>query len=206
MRGAPTTSVITIDGHAIEYRLERRGHATVLILHGGHMSARCRFGEETFLEADYSVLVTSRPGYGRTAVSAGPSAPEFAVRLAGLCRLLGFADLTVVGISLGARLAMTLAAFYPELVQRVILMCPTSFRPWPDPQVRRLAYAAFAPGVQRATWGTLHHLLRKAPEKHLAGILGNLTTLDGEVAVRRLGPDIGKVTEFLLCCQSGRGF
>jgi pimeloyl-ACP methyl ester carboxylesterase len=127
MRGAPTTSVITIDGHAIEYRLERRGHATVWILHGGHMSARCRFGEETFLEADYSVLVTSRPGYGRTAVSAGPSAPEFAVRLAGLCRLLGLADLTVVGISLGARLAMTLAAFYPELVQRVILMCPLAF-------------------------------------------------------------------------------
>jgi pimeloyl-ACP methyl ester carboxylesterase len=206
MSGATTTSVITIDGHAIEYRFERRRHATVLILHGGHMSARCRFGEETFLEADYSVLVTSRPGYGRTAVSAGPSAPEFAVRLAGLCRLLGLADLTVVGISLGARLAMTLAAFYPELVQRVILMCPISFLPWPDPRGRRLAYAAFAPGVQRATWGTLHYLLRKAPEKHLASILENLTTLDGEVAVRRLGRDIGKVTDFLLCCQSGRGF
>ena len=39
MSGAPTTSVITIDGQLIEYRLERRGHATVLILHGGHMSA-----------------------------------------------------------------------------------------------------------------------------------------------------------------------
>jgi pimeloyl-ACP methyl ester carboxylesterase len=50
MGGAPTTSVITIDGHAIEYRLERREPAAVLILHGGHISARCRFGEETFLE------------------------------------------------------------------------------------------------------------------------------------------------------------
>jgi hypothetical protein len=43
MSDSPTTSVITIDGHAIEYRLERRGYATVLILHGGHMSTRCRF-------------------------------------------------------------------------------------------------------------------------------------------------------------------
>lgn len=206
MSGAPTTSVITIDGHAIEYRLERRGRATVLILHGGHMSARCRFGEETFFEADFSVLITSRPGYGRTAVGAGPSAPEFAVRLAGLCRLLGLTDLTVVGISLGARLAMTLAAFYPELVQRVILMCPTSFRPWPDARDRWLAYAAFAPGVQRVTWGAVHHLLRTAPQQHLPGILGNLTTLDGDVAVRRLGVDVGKITEFLLCCRSGRGF
>jgi len=39
--------VISIDGRVLEYRLERRGEATVLILHGGHMSARCRFGEET---------------------------------------------------------------------------------------------------------------------------------------------------------------
>jgi pimeloyl-ACP methyl ester carboxylesterase len=206
MSDAPSPNVITIDGRAIEYRLERRSGATALILHGGHMSARCRFGEDTFLDAGYSVLVTSRPGYGRTAVSAGPSAPEFAIRLAGLCRLLGLSNLTVVGISLGARSAMTLAAFYPELVQRVILMCPTSFSPWPDPGGRRLAYAAFAPGVRRATWGTLHYLLRKNPEKYLAGILENLTTLDGAVAVRRLGGDVGKVTEFLLCCQSGRGF
>jgi hypothetical protein len=58
----PSPNVITIDGHAIEYRLERRGDATALILHGGHVSARCQFGEETFLENGYSVLVTSRPG------------------------------------------------------------------------------------------------------------------------------------------------
>ena len=100
MSDAPSLNVITIDGRAIEYRLERRSGTTALILHGGHMSARCRFGEETFLDAGYSVLVTSRPGYGRTAVSAGPSAPEFAIRLAGLCRLLGLSNLTVVGISL----------------------------------------------------------------------------------------------------------
>jgi pimeloyl-ACP methyl ester carboxylesterase len=106
MSDASSPNVITIDGRAIEYRLERRGDTTALILHGGHMSAQCRFGEETFLEAGYSVLVTSRPGYGRTAVSAGPSAPEFAIRLAGLSRLLGLGNLTVVGISLGARSAI----------------------------------------------------------------------------------------------------
>ena len=202
----PDTNVIRIDGHSIEYRLEHGGENTALILHGGHMSARCRFGEETFLEAGYSVLVTSRPGYGRTAVDAGPSAPEFAVRLASLCRHLGLTEVTVVGISLGARSALTLAAFYPDLVHRVILMCPTSFRPWPEGRSRRIAYAVFAPGVQRATWGTLHRLLRTAPEKYLPGIIENLTTLDGHDAVRRLDGDVEKITEFLICCQSGRGF
>ena len=103
MTEPPATNVITIDGHAIEYRLQRRGGAAVLILHGGHMSACCRFGEEVFLETGYTVLVTSRPGYGRTGVGAGPSAPEFAVRLADRCRRLELKKVTVVGISIGAR-------------------------------------------------------------------------------------------------------
>jgi pimeloyl-ACP methyl ester carboxylesterase len=202
----PATSVITIDDHVIEYRLEHRGAETVLILHGGHMSARCRFGEESFLDAGYSVLVISRPGYGRTAVDAGPSAPEFAVRLVELCRQLGLNLAAVVGISIGARTALTMAAFYPELVPRVILMCPTSFRLWPDRRGRRIAYLVFRPGLERATWGTLHRLLRKDPEKYLPRVVENLTTLDGEATVRRLGPDTPKIIEFLLRCQSGRGF
>jgi pimeloyl-ACP methyl ester carboxylesterase len=198
--------VISIDGQVLEYRLERRGEAAVLILHGGHMSAHCQFGDEAFLEAGHSVLVTSRPGYGRTALEAGPSAPEFAVRLASLCRRLGLREVNVLGISVGARTALTVAAFNPELVPRVILMCPTSFRLWPDRRGRRIAYTVFAPGVERATWGTLHRLLRKDPDKHLPGVVANLSTLDGQEAVRRLGPDVGKMTEFLLRCQSSRGF
>jgi pimeloyl-ACP methyl ester carboxylesterase len=198
--------VISIDGQVLEYRLERRGEAAVLILHGGHMSAHCQFGDEAFLGSGHSVLVTSRPGYGRTALEAGPSAPEFAVRLASLCRRLGLREINVLGISVGARTALTMAAFNPELVPRVILMCPTSFRLWPDRRGRRIAYTVFAPGVERATWGTLHRLLRKDPEKHLPGVVANLTTLDGHEAVRQLGPDAGKMTEFLLRCQSSRGF
>jgi pimeloyl-ACP methyl ester carboxylesterase len=206
MSDAPTTSVISIDGHTIEYRLERRGESAVVILHGGHMSARCRFGEETYLDAGYSVLVASRPGYGRTTVGAGPSAAEFAVRLASLCRRLDLEEVTVVGISLGARSALTMAAFYPRLVARVILMCPTSFGPWPDRHDRLISYVVFAPGVQRVTWGIVHQLLRAGSGKHLPGIVANLTTLNGETAVVRLGNDVTETTEFLRCCQSGRGF
>jgi pimeloyl-ACP methyl ester carboxylesterase len=126
--------------------------------------------------------------------------------LASLCRRLGLSEVTILGISIGARTALTMAAFYPEYVPRVILMCPTSFRLWPDRRGRRIAYAVFQPGIERATWATLHKLLRTNPEKYLPRIVENLTTLDGETAVRRLGPDAGKITEFLLCCQSHRGF
>jgi pimeloyl-ACP methyl ester carboxylesterase len=49
-------------------------------------------------------------------------------------------------------------------------------------------------------------LLRRDPDKYLPDILENLTTLDGELAMRRLGNDIGRATDFLLSCRSGRGF
>ena len=170
------------------------------------MSARCRFGEEIFLNAGYSVLVTSPTRLWSNGCRC------WTIR-AGVCDPLGrsvspawVAELTVVGISLGARSAMTLAAFYPELVQRVILMCPTSFRAWPSARGRRIAYAVFPPGVERATWGTLHRLLRKAPEKHLAGILGTSPRSMENEAVRRLGETWARSPSFSLCCRSSRGF
>jgi pimeloyl-ACP methyl ester carboxylesterase len=145
MTEAPVTQVITVDRHTIEYRLERRGEFTVLILHGG-------------------------------------TCPR------------------------DAGSAKTLAVFYPRLVARVILMCPTSFRPWPYRRDRLISYAAFSPGVERVTWGMLHQLLRAGSRKYLPGIVANLTTLNGETAVVRLGDDVAEITDFLQCCQSGRGF
>jgi pimeloyl-ACP methyl ester carboxylesterase len=162
------------------------------------MSAACEFGEQTFVDAGYSVLVASRPGYGRTLAGSGPSAPEFVSRLARLCRRLGFAQVSVVGISLGARSAMTLAAYYPTLVERVVLMCPTSFKPWPDPRTRLLAKAVFNPATQHATWGVVHRLLRTDRTRFLPGVLGNLTSLEPHEAVRRLDADRDRVVEFLL--------
>jgi pimeloyl-ACP methyl ester carboxylesterase len=203
---APVTETAVIDGARIEFRRQGSGDRTAVILHGGHMSARCRFGEESFLEAGCSVLAVSRPGYGRTDPRAGPSAPEFVVRLAALCASLGITDATAVGISLGARSALALAAYAPALVRDVILMCPTSFRPWPDPRARRVALGAFNPLVERLTWGSLHALLRRDPGRYLPRLVADLSTLPGDEVVRRLGVDRQRAVEFLLTCRSGSGF
>jgi pimeloyl-ACP methyl ester carboxylesterase len=67
------TTVTELSCGPVKYRLEHHGlhhghddSSTVLILHGGHMRASLPLGEEVFTEAGYSVLVPSRPGYGRT--------------------------------------------------------------------------------------------------------------------------------------------
>ena len=61
-----STTTAVMDGRRIEYRRSGAAERTALILHGGHMSAGCEFGEQMYLDAGCSVLVVSRPGYGRT--------------------------------------------------------------------------------------------------------------------------------------------
>ena len=170
------------------------------------MSAACGLGEQTFLDAGFSVLVVSRPGYARTDLSAGPTVPEFVPRLAGLIGALGLRTTAAVGISLGARSALTLAAFYPDLVRRVVLLCPVSFRPWPSPRTRRIARVAFNPATERLTWGIVHGMLRRDPEANLPRLVADLSTLPGGEVVERLGPDRAAMVEFLLTCRSSRGF
>ncbi len=202
----PQLRTADVDGHRIEYRLIGSGADTVVILHGGHMSARCSLGEATFLDLGRSVLLVSRPGYGRTDLSAGPSVPEFIPRLARLITDLGLRPRVAVGISLGARSAMTLAAFHPDLVQRVILVCPVSFRPWPSPRTRRIAQLVFNPVTERLTWGIVHQLLRRDPARNLPKLVKDLSLLPGPEAVERLGSDRKAMVDFLLTCRSSRGF
>ncbi|HET9649153.1 MAG TPA: alpha/beta hydrolase [Microlunatus sp.] len=211
----PATELAELDGHRIEYRLTGPAPASgsgphrplAVVLHGGHMSARCRFGEEVYRAAGFAVLVVSRPGYGRTAADAGPSAPEFAVRVAGLIRRLGFdGPVTAVGISIGARSALTLAAYAPELVDRVILISPVGFGEWPRPRLRRIARIVFRPSTQQFTWAVVHGMLRRNPGQALPRLITSLSTLPGDEAVRRLGADASAAADFLLSCRSAAGF
>ena len=171
------------------------------------MSARCRLGEEIYTEAGRTALIPSRPGYGATELAAGPSVPEFVPRLAALCRQQGLSRLTAVGISLGARSALTLAALYPDLVERVILLCPVSFAPWPDPATRRTAARGVQPGERSADLGDgapFAAARPRAPPAQVDRLPVHAAGARGGRAPRRR-PRAGRST-FLLSCRSGRGF
>ena len=101
---------------------------------------------------------------------------------------------------------MTLAAFYPELVQRVVLLCPVSFRPWPASRTRRAARMAFNPAAEWVTWGIVHRMLRRDPDRALPRLVEDLSTLPATEMVARIGPDRDAMVEFLLSCRSSRGF
>lgn len=198
------TTTTFVDGQPIEYRFRPGSGPTVLILPGAHMPAANAYGERRMLPVDAGILVVSRPGYGRTPVSAGPSVPEFAHRLAGLCRKLDLTSVTALGISLGARTALTLAAQQPDLVSGVILLCPVSFAPWPPK--RRLSLAMYNPAAEGLTWGLLRNLLRNRPDVVLPTAVRGLTTVKPSEAMRRMGGDLDELVRFLAACRSDRGF
>ena len=88
--------VTRLDAGPVEYRLEQRGDLSVVIFHGGHVRAGLALGEEVYAEAGYTLLVPSRPGYGRTLLSTGRSVSGFCDLTRALCAQLGITRITAV--------------------------------------------------------------------------------------------------------------
>ncbi|MGW1044103.1 alpha/beta fold hydrolase [Streptomyces sp. NPDC002547] len=202
------TSVVRLDEGLVEYRLERRGPATVVVLHGGHTRAGLAVGEEVLAEAGYTVLAPSRPGYGRTPLSTGTTVSGFADVVRSLCAHLGITEVVaVVGTSGGGPTAVTMAARHPDLVRRLILQSALGWLAWPDRRTRIGAHVAFAAHTEWAAWGAVRVLMRRAPETGLRLLLHGLTTLPVREVLARLGPrERAAMVELFCGMRSGRGF
>jgi pimeloyl-ACP methyl ester carboxylesterase len=170
--GDLTTAMIDLDAGPVEYRLDRRGPACVLWCHGGHMRAGLALGEELVAELGYTVVVPSRPGYGRTPLRAGRSPAAFADAAAELCQRLEIGRLAaVVGTSAGGPTAVTMAARHPRLVQRLLLLSAVGFGPYPDRHTRLAARVVFNAVTEPVTWAGVRTLLRLAPAVGLRVLL-----------------------------------
>ncbi|GLZ78200.1 putative hydrolase YcgS [Actinorhabdospora filicis] len=170
------TTVTDLAAGPIEYRFDRHGDETVVIFYGGHMRAGLALGEADFTGAGYSVLVPSRPGYGRTPLTTGTTPAGFADVTAELCAHVGVGRLAaVVGVSAGGRTAVAMAARHPRLVERLLLESAVSFQPWPGRFTRLGARVVFHPAAERATWAMMRALLRTAPTLGLRSLMGSLS-------------------------------
>lgn len=202
------TEVADLSRGAVEYRLERRGPRTVLMMHGGHMRASLPLGEEVFAGAGYTVLAPSRPGYGRTPVTTGTSPEGFAAVAAELCARLGIGSLAaVVGQSAGGPSAVTMAARCPALVERLILQGAVGPLPWPDRRTRLGGRVVFSPRTERLTWALVHVLVRRAPAAGLRLLLRDLTVQPARQALAAMAePHRTLAAALFERMRSGSGF
>ncbi|MEV6542507.1 alpha/beta hydrolase [Streptomyces sp. NPDC051665] len=203
-----STQVAQLRRGPVEFRYEPRGAATVVVFHGGHMRAGLTLGEEVFADGGCSVLAVSRPGYGRTPLTAGASPAAFADTTAELCTHLGIDAVTAaVGASAGGPTAVAMAAYHPDLVQRLILQSSVGPLPWPDRRTSVGARLVFAPGTEGMTWAAVHALVRLAPDLGLRLLLRDLTVLPVRDMLAALQPEHrARLVGLFSRMRSGHGF
>lgn len=197
-----------VDSVPVEYRLVPGTRGTIVVFHGGHVRAGLPIGETALIEAGYTVLSPSRPGYGRTPLTAGPSPSRFADITAALCRQLGLDEpLAVVGASAGGPTAVAMAAQHPTQVRALVLHSARSSLPFPDGAARWGTPVAFHRRVEAGTWAAVRLLMRRCPDIGLLAMMGTLSTLPARRVVEDLSPqERSTLVETFASMRSGAGF
>jgi len=142
-----TEHTYVVEGVRLHLRRAGEG-APVLLLHGLTDSGRYWSRIAAGLAEARQVFVLDQRGHGLSdAPDSGYRLADFAHDAAQVIQQLGIAPTAVVGHSLGARVALTLAAAHPHLVTRLVLEDPPPdilFSRWKELGVDEQRFAWFA--------------------------------------------------------------
>lgn len=108
------------------------GASTILLLHGGGVAGWMWESLASHLESSYRLVIPDLPGHDRSEGVSYRSHDATIEMLATAIENDASAPVTVVGFSLGAQLAVLLAARYPHLIQDVVVISAQA-KPTPFP-------------------------------------------------------------------------
>jgi len=111
----------TVDNGRLYYEAAGSG-APVILLHGGNLDRRMWDEQFATLRPHFRVIRYDARGFGRSS----PADQPFAAHddLAALIRELNLTRASLVGLSLGGRIAIDFALAHPEIVDRLVLAAP----------------------------------------------------------------------------------
>lgn len=112
---------VAIDGGRLYYEAAGSG-ASVILIHGGNLDRRMWDDQFALLQKQFRVIRYDARGYGRSS----PADEPFAAHddLAALLRGLRLTRASIIGLSLGGRIAMDFALAHPEMIDRLVLAAP----------------------------------------------------------------------------------
>jgi pimeloyl-ACP methyl ester carboxylesterase len=117
------------DGGRLYYEAKGSGPAVVLI-HGGQLDRRMWDGQFDTLARAHRVIRYDVRGFGRSPPGPGADFRSYE-DLGALLDSLGVARTSIVGLSLGGRIAVDFALAHPARVERLVLLAPgLSGFPW----------------------------------------------------------------------------
>jgi pimeloyl-ACP methyl ester carboxylesterase len=120
---AATTQIARVHGHELAYRAAGEGPVVVLV-HGMAGSSRTWVPLMPLLADSYTVIAPDLLGHGESAKPRGDySLGAYASGIRDLLGYLGHEKATFVGHSLGGGIAMQLAYQFPQMCERLALVC-----------------------------------------------------------------------------------
>ena len=158
------TKTTRLEKGNIEYTLKGDG-PVILNLHGGHSNSQENFGYQPLLDAGYSILTPSRPGYGRTDVEIGKTAADTADSLIELLDCLEIDQVYLIGVSAGGPTAIYLASKYSTRVEKLVLESAAS-KAWLNQNdlEYKVGKIIFNSKFQKLTWFVLRKLANNLPK------------------------------------------
>jgi pimeloyl-ACP methyl ester carboxylesterase len=118
---AVDSGYVGIDNGKLYYEASGSGEP-VILLHGGNLDRRMWDAQFAVLRPHFRVIRYDARGFGRSS----PADQPFAAHddLAALFRELNLTRASLVGLSLGGRIAMDFTLAHPEMVDRLVLAAP----------------------------------------------------------------------------------
>lgn len=187
----------------IEYTLQGHGPA-VLVCHG--TSENCYSGSSLapLLDAGFSLLTVSRPGYGRTPSDVGRSNVEAADALVALLDQLEIPQCSLIAISGGGPTGVTLAANYPERVNSLVLIAANTYTENRQNEPGYASQKAFYGPLHGLFWGMLRLFSTISPYKAALQTLTIFSTHDPKETISRLSSEDIRALSHFFHGQSSR--
>lgn len=119
--GGVDTGRVAVPGSTLYFEAAGAG-SPVILLHGGNLDRRMWAAEWAALQARHRVIRYDARGFGRS----GPADSSFQAHqdLRALLDSLRITRATLIGLSLGGRIAIDFALAHPERVDRLVLVAP----------------------------------------------------------------------------------
>jgi pimeloyl-ACP methyl ester carboxylesterase len=120
-------SLYEVDGQTLSVREEGQGHRQVAVLiHGWASSWYAVSPLLPLLSQRYHCYAVNLPGYGASPrINGRVSIPDYAKLLRAFIKQVTDKPVVLVGHSMGGMISLTMALEQPDLIERMVLICPT---------------------------------------------------------------------------------
>lgn len=200
--------VCTFKHNSIEYSITGDGQNPVLLLHGGHSNCNERFGIDALTDQGFTLVIPSRPGYGRTSKKIGESLAETSEYYIELLNHLSIKQAHLIAISAGGPSGIYLASKYPDRIKSLTLQSAVT-KEWlrPEDNLYKLSKIIFRSPFEKMTWSllsTFNTLFPKLAFKYMSPSFSTLSY--GEILNEIADEDIEEIRKMNNRQSSGNGF